>query len=153
MPGISSAAGTSPAAKPDTIAPNKTLTVSTSKLDIEKAVEHLVSSNTGSASRHHCLRAVRQAIEAGGVSLKTRVANAKDAGPSLVEVGFSVVSSAGYTPRKGDVAVIQNYQGGSVAGHICMYSGEAWISDFVQTDMWSGPGYRTSRPPFKIYRP
>ena len=27
-------------------------------------------------------------------------------------------------------------------GHIAMYSGNHWISDFVQRDMWGGNAYR-----------
>ena len=27
-----------------------------------------------------------------------------------------------------------------------------WYSDFRQRDMWGGPGYRSARPAYKIYR-
>lgn len=123
-----------------------------SGLDVERAVAHL-ERNAGEVSRHLCLRAVRLAIEAGGVRFRTRVANAKDAGRPLQEVGFVALGGAGYRPVAGDVAVIQNYRGGSVAGHICMYTGSRWVSDFGQRDMWGGSGYRRLRPPFKVYRP
>lgn len=58
-----------------------------------------------------------------------------------------------YAPLKGDVVVIQPYAGGSPHGHIALYSGTAWVSDFVLRDMWGGPGYRKAKPKSAIYRP
>jgi hypothetical protein len=50
------------------------------------------------------------------------------------------------------VVILQPYEGGSRAGHIAGYDGRKWISDFVQRDFWSGPGYRKQRPPYVVYR-
>jgi hypothetical protein len=58
-----------------------------------------------------------------------------------------------YQAGKGDVAVIQPYQGGDPNGHICMYDGDQWVSDFKQRDMWGGPGYRKNKPVCIVYRP
>ena len=63
------------------------------------------------------------------------------------------VASQGYQPQKGDVVVIQSYAGGDPNGHVAMYDGTTWISDFRQRDMWGGPGYREKMPPYVIYRP
>ena len=49
--------------------------------------------------------------------------------------------------------MIQPYKGGDPNGHITMYDGEDWLSDFVQRDMWGGPGYRENKPNCIIYRP
>ena len=62
------------------------------------------------------------------------------------------VAQAGYTPKAGDVVVIQPYTGGRTHGHIAMYDGTSWVSDFVQNDMWGGPGYRKNQPSKTIYR-
>ena len=40
----------------------------------------------------------------------------------------------------------------SPAGHMQMFDGSVWISDFKQNGFWAGPGYRTHKPAFKIYR-
>lgn len=32
------------------------------------------------------------------------------------------------------------------------HDGSQWTSDFKQKDMWGGPGYRQSQPPYVIYR-
>ena len=59
-----------------------------------------------------------------------------------------------YVPKKGDVAVIQPYPGGDPNGHIAMYDGQSWVSDFKQRDVWGGPGgYRKNKPTCVIYRP
>ncbi|SEU15313.1 hypothetical protein SAMN05443639_108198 [Stigmatella erecta] len=126
----------------------------TSNLDIDKAVAHL-NANAHATSQKKCAQYVRQAIEAGGVRLdvNTRPGEAKDYGPYLGRHGFTAVNTQNYVPQKGDVAVIQPYPGGSAAGHITMYNGSQWVSDFTQRDMWSGPGYRKHQPSYEIYRP
>jgi hypothetical protein len=77
--------------------------------------------------------------------------------PHLIKYGFKEISAEAYDiskdPLRGDIAVIQSYPGASTGhGHIAMYSGDKWVSDFIQKDMWSGPGYRKNKPAFKIYR-
>jgi hypothetical protein len=41
---------------------------------------------------------------------------------------------------------------GSTAGHVAAYNGKYWISDFIQTDFWAGPDYRTEKPHYAVYR-
>ena len=52
-----------------------------------------------------------------------------------------------------DVVVLQTYRTGNRSGHIAAFDGLAWVSDFVQRDFWSGPGYRNERPSHVFYRP
>jgi len=142
-------------------------------IDIDKVVEH-VTSHAESSSQGLCARYVRQALEAGGADLSHHPGSAKDYGPTLLLIGFNDVfywnGTVGYPvdtdktcrvinqcyqyePAKGDVVVIQPYEGGGPHGHIAIYTGTQWISDFKQRDMWAGPGYRKNRPPFMAYRP
>ncbi len=79
--------------------------------------------------------------------------SAKDYGPYLRNNGFSPVPAGGYRPRRGDVVVIQNYPGGNPNGHIAMYDGHQWVSDFTQQDIWAGPGYRQHKPAAQVFRP
>ncbi len=51
-------------------------------------------------------------------------------------------------PMAGDIVVMQN-TGTHVHGHIQMYNGEGWVSDFVQSDFWP---YSASRPTYQIFR-
>lgn len=101
-------------------------------------------------SHSECAKFTREAIEAGGIRLE-RTHHAKDYGPLLERAGFHEVPP-GSTQLSGDVAVIQPYVGGNPSGHMTMYDGTQWISDFRQRSMYPGPGYRASHPSFKIYR-
>jgi peptidoglycan hydrolase-like protein with peptidoglycan-binding domain len=96
-----------------------------------------------------CARYVREAVEAGGVTL-IRHESAKNYGSSLVAVGFVAVNTSTY--ELGDVAIIQPIPG-HPHGHATMYNGDIWISDFRQNNgLYPGKTYRSLRPSFAIYR-
>ena len=135
-------------------------------MDREKAVQHL-KDNAQEKSTGKCARHVRQAIEAGGVALDaaTRPVSAKDYGPYLEKHGFSeITNTKDYKPQKGDVMVIDGFDDvkdengkvkfkGSSHGHIQMWDGEEWVSDFRQGDnSYPGPGYRAAKPTIHVYR-
>lgn len=115
----------------------------------EAAVSYLRSHALGH-SHSECARFTRLAIQAGGVKVPN-THFAKDYGVELLRAGFREVPP-GSTLISGDVAVIQPYAGGNGIGHMAMYDGTQWISDFVQKSMYPGPGYRAAQPAFKIYR-
>jgi hypothetical protein len=100
---------------------------------------------------HKCATYVRSALEAAGLNTTGHPLYAKDWGPTLLRIGFSVVASSSYLPQVGDIVVIQGTST-SMAGHIAGYDGKNWISDFVQAAMWPGPSYRDEQPPFVFYR-
>lgn len=113
-----------------------------SGFDIDAAVKHLIS-NGSDKSKSRCAEYVREAIEAGGVSTASRPenTNAKYYDTFLPTIGFTIVStSGGYTPQTGDVIVHEATEGHQY-GHIAMYTGEQWISDFVQKNMYGGTAY------------
>ncbi|MBC7953993.1 MAG: hypothetical protein H7Z12_19510 [Rhodospirillaceae bacterium] len=118
---------------------------------MDKAVEKL-QSQAHATSGGNCGSYIKSALKAGGLVVGTGIGSAKDMGPALKDAGFTAVDQTSYTPRKGDVVVIQPYLGGNENGHIAMYDGTKWISAFNQRDMWSGPGYRENKPPSQIYR-
>jgi type VI secretion system secreted protein VgrG len=119
--------------------------------DVDVAVRHLVE-NAEPGPTGKCATYVREAMEAGGLNMSARPVSAKDYGPYLKGKGFRGVDLKGYVPTKGDVVVIQNYKGGDVHGHIAMYDGTQWVSDFKQRDMWGGPGYRKNAPSYEVNR-
>lgn len=106
--------------------------------------------NAGSSSQKRCGEFTRKAILAGGVDIGN-APNAKDYGNNLERSGFRILGQ-GETLLEGDVVVIQPYVGGNPAGYMAIYDGNNWYSDFRQRDMWGGPGYRSARPSYKIYR-
>jgi hypothetical protein len=118
--------------------------------DVDAAVEYL-QTNAEPHSTGRCARYTREAIEAGGLTLH-RHADAKDYGDSLERAGF-----VGYEPaeidgyRKGDVVVFDAFPG-HPHGHMEMYDGRRWISDFEQRDIYPGPAYRAARPSYTVYR-
>jgi hypothetical protein len=120
-------------------------------LDVDKLIEHLVS-NVAAGPTGKCARHVRLALAAGGLDTTSSPVSAKDYGEFLSSRAFTPLDAENFAPNKGDIAVIQPYENGSPHGHIAVYDGHKWISDFSQRDMWGGPGYRKHQPSFRIYR-
>ena len=119
--------------------------------DVSKAVEYL-RDNAEEHSTGNCARYVREAIEAGGVTLIRHV-SAKNYGSSLLAVGFILIPSGpDYLHRPGDVGIVQPIQG-HPHGHMAMFDGKHWISDFVQLHgLYPGQSYRKAKPAYSIYR-
>jgi type VI secretion system secreted protein VgrG len=120
-------------------------------IDIEKAAKKITAIKAA-GSTGKCARHVRLALEAGGFDMSGSPLSAKDYGAYLTNQSFAEAVEKGYEPKQGDVVVIQPYKGGSTHGHIALFDGANWVSDFQQRDMWGGPGYRNNKPGFKIYR-
>lgn len=117
--------------------------------DAKAAVDHL-NSNAEPASTSKCARYVREAIEAGGVTV-AKTMYAKNYGSRLTNAGF--VAAAG-APQAGDVAVIQPTEGG-LEGHMAMYNGTQWVSDYKQPAVhgyYPSATYRKEKPAVKFYR-
>lgn len=98
----------------------------------------------------HCARAVRLALEQMGINTSDHPLYAKNYGPYLLKWGFSEIPKTGYTAKEGDIRVFQNYPGGSQAGHIDMYNGKNWVSDFIEHNPFPNSEYKSSS--YKIYR-
>jgi hypothetical protein len=99
-------------------------------------------------STHNCSYAVATAINAGlpipykpltvipdpqtgGIGAASKgPANGGRMGPILESRGYVPVASTGYVPQPGDVAVIQQQNGGR--GHVTMWNGNQWVSDYQQ---------------------
>lgn len=115
-----------------------------------------------------CAAYVRRAVEAGGATIRIpppRIGNsasACDYGPSLELVGFKpVYVHTGTGPT--DTAIIPGQQAGDVVviqpiaghphGHIALFNGISWVSDFVQLrGFYPGPQYRNVKPAYTLYR-
>lgn len=46
----------------------------------------------------------------------------------------------------------QMLKSGITYGHVQMYNGTQWISNYNQNNFWPGGNYRTYQPSFEIYR-
>ncbi len=117
--------------------------------DYSAAVKH-ARDNAESTSISRCAQYTREAIEAGGVTL-TRNNSAKDYGSSLTAVGFNEFPFRKAPYVVGDVAIFQGFTG-HPHGHMQIFDGKNWISDFIQNDFYPGTAYRTNKPAFSIYK-
>ena len=133
--------------------------------NINKAIDHL-QTFAQPHSTVFCARYVREAIEAGGLTL-ARHLSAKDYGSSLIAAGFvplqlklpltspvffdfSLSSDSPF--QSGDVAIFEGTTllPGGENGHMQMFDGESWISDFVQPHFSPDPAFSGVK--VKIYR-
>ncbi len=124
-----------------------------SGLDVDKATAwlHANASHSVLGSKGKCATYIRLALAAGGVKLQTYPVSAKDYGSYLKTAGFA--ANLGDDVLPGDIVVIQSPNAKHPDGHIAMYDGTRWISDFYQNDFWGGPTYRLDQPSHKFYRP
>lgn len=107
-----------------------------------------------------CAKYTRLAIEYGfifttGLKLQT-TRYAKDYGLNLEAAGFTVIgSNCCFTPQPGDVVVIQPCPG-HLHGHMQIYDGQYWISDFRQNTFWPSDrntsAWQVYKPSWTLYR-
>jgi hypothetical protein len=139
--------------------------------NLNKALDHLRKS-AQPTSQKQCATYTRQAIEAGGLKLDIRHA-AKDYGGSLLAAGFvplqlnlplqtpafldfplSRSTGPDWCPfTSGDLAVFDGVVTsvpGTEYGHMQMFDGNQWISDFVQSRF--SPGRVFDSVKVQVYR-
>jgi hypothetical protein len=145
--------------------------------DVDKSIKHLTTNAKPVYSEPgECAAYVRAALEKGGLTILIPPKRYKDAtgssacdyGNSLLKAGFQVVfdntdkfscEKIEYKPVPGDVAVFEWFEGHR-HGHIQMFNGVQWISDFIQRNMYPdqapglypGGSYRKADATFKVYR-
>lgn len=103
-------------------------------------------------STHHCAASVRQAMEAAGIVTTDRPSSgdAADYGPFLLRHGAQEIPTESYEPKAGDIAVFDRSEE-HPAGHIQIFDGQHWVSDFVQ-HTFSPYRDQASTPPVTVYR-
>lgn len=111
--------------------------------NLKKACQWL-QENSQAGSQHKCAMFVRMAIEKGGISTEGRPTWAWKYINYLPKIGFRhilhhIKGKTDYTPQPGDIAVYKNGNRTDVPGHICMYTGKQWCSDFRQNNMYVYP--------------
>ena len=127
--------------------------VSIHHYDVDEATAYLTD-NAQPKSQHECARYVRLAIQAGGCPTYFHPASAKEYDTFLPKLGFKSIPLTDYRPVKGDIIVIKPPQNQSEHehGHIAMYNGKKWISDFTQRDMYGGSIYRKKGTEYYLFR-
>ena len=128
------------------------------RLNVDKATQHATDHVVPPAEHPFgigkCAQHVREALRAGGINIPAAGVIAKDYGPVLEKYGFKPLDptpAANYSPMRGDIVVIQKTTKNE-NGHIAIYNGNNWVSDFKQQGFWPSSSYRSENPPYKIYR-
>ncbi len=119
--------------------------------DVKKATTHLTDHGRNK-SIHCCAWYTMRALQAGGCPAIILPAQWYKYFMPLVQ--FEEVASEGYSPQAGDVVVFERPKSRSWKkisgwwGHVAMYNGEQWVSDFKQKRM---SPYR-QQVPYRLYR-
>lgn len=96
-------------------------------------------------SGHNCGKAVHLYIEALGLPTNGRPTYGGDYGPWLQKTGWNKISPQSQF-QIGDICVTKG-QGSNKEGHISMYNGRNWVSDFIQSSPlvypWAKEGTNT----------
>ena len=127
-----------------------------------KAACNWIHKHSGSSTQHACATYVRSAIDVGfktnpngsnsytanhgfyidgGKQIKGRPTWAWKYISYLPTIGFeflekvSRTGASSFNAEPGDIAVYQKAGNPNVPGHICMWTGERWTSDFKQNNM------------------
>ena len=107
-----------------------------------------ITNNAEPRSIGYCARYVSNSLQQGGLSVgKT---NANNMPPLLQKAGFATLP-LNTTPIKGDIVVL-NPVGKHQYGHIAMWNGQQWVSDFKQTGLNVWKDIPTSALNGNIYR-
>lgn len=111
----------------------------------QAAVEAL-HRNAFPTPQKRCAEMTRKAIAAGLGIPDTRaitgtIISAADYSGALGKLGYAPLSWSTYQPRVGDVLVEPRLPGHE-NGHMAMYDGTRWVSDFPQHDMWGGTVFK-----------
>lgn len=118
------------------------------KFNVPRAVNGLIQRAPRRESLGKCGIYVRYAIEQGLGLKKDQLCGmapaAKDWLYKLGYLGFEALRFTGWEPQPGDIFVIPAAPG-HPNGHISMYTGAQWISDYVQRDLWGAAIYRKIR--------
>lgn len=122
----------------------------------QRAIAHLRRHASVIKSHCRCAEYVANAIDAGGVRLNRDL----NLTPRNSACGYGdVLQAAGFNPlppdtepQAGDVVVIQPVKG-HPDGHMAMFDGQVWYSDFRQSKgMYPNDAERIQRPPYTLYR-
>lgn len=119
------------------------------KWDIDKSVNWITANSYNRYIKRlcgHCAKLVRMALEAGGMSTAGRPPWACQYTAFLPLKGFKHIETlvnrqqqmqfSSSKAQRGDIAVMSH----GTYGHICMWNGNQWVSDFKQNNMWPYSG-------------
>lgn len=116
--------------------------------DLDILVSHAVKA-AKPKSLGKCARYVREALEKAQIKkfFSGGLGDAKDVPRRLVQMGWASVGENIKSFKKGDIAVFAKTK--SEYGHICIFTGSGWVSDFKQKQLQP---YSSANFSYNVYR-
>ena len=112
-------------------------------------VADYITKNAAPKSRTMCAGYVIKAMWHGGCPIGLVPAYAYN--KILPQMGFEEISIKNYKPQKGDISVLPTNKR-SVFGHVAVYNGQFWVSDFIQKKgMFPSTAYKNNGK-YQIFR-
>jgi hypothetical protein len=127
---------------------------------INDAIDNVEKNQTLPFGRGICAKIVVNGLNSAGFGvplLSDGHGYAKDFGPSLESAGFEIVdvTKEEYLnggARRGDVVLIDSVGPDRPAGHMQIFDGQQWHSDFPQPGFYPGQAYIKAQSEFRVYR-
>jgi RHS repeat-associated protein len=120
------------------------------QLDKNKLIKYM--DDTGGKNKkssHQCAKYCSNGLDAAGATGKTHTDYARKMGAILLGLGFvPITAERYYTPKQGDFVVFDGNFTHPI-GHVAVFDGKYWVSDFKQRNM---SPYRDDVPTHTIYR-
>jgi RHS repeat-associated protein len=128
-------------------------------LNVKNFVDFMNAQDKGrDKSTSNCAQSVKNGLDAGfgGKQGETLHGGPQNYGPGLQQLGFTPISNT--SPLKpGDIMLFQPPSKNDKWGHIQMWNGTNWLSDYIQRNLpdgYPGPGtnYEKANPAYQLYR-
>ena len=111
-------------------------------------VADYITKNAAPKSRTMCAGYVIIAMWHGGCPIGLIPAYAYN--KTLPQIGFEEIPLKGYKPKKGDISVVPS-NSKHPFGHIAVYNGKQWVSDFKQHHILPSRAYKANGK-YQIFR-
>lgn len=99
-----------------------------------KAANHIARNAKSTKSLQKCALYVRLALQAAGYNVTPQASAYMYNNGEMAKIGFKKIPQNNYQPQVGDVVVF-NRTAKNPHGHIQIYTGKQWVSDFKQPSM------------------
>ena len=106
-------------------------------------VADYVTKNAEPKSRMMCAGYVVLAMWHGGCPIGPVVLPAYAYSKILPQMGFDEIPIKGYSPKVGDISVLPR-NSRHPFGHIAVYNGKIWVSDFKQKSLYPSKAYQAN---------
>lgn len=111
--------------------PSRTLAGMLDSKSAPAVAARIASGAAHNSSIGRCALYVRKALQAAGYKFTSQASAYMYANGTLAKAGFTKIDHSNYQPQLGDVVVF-NRTSKNPHGHIQIYDGKGWVSDFRQ---------------------